>query len=71
MTELAIPELSLVLLVGVPLVALVPAWGDAGAWLLVAGVGAVAVVGATVLEKGRSAVSGLWLRLGSDDGGWE
>lgn len=71
MTGAALVLAAAVLLVGVPLVALLPGWGSAGAWLVVAGVGAVAVLGATVLEKSRSAVSGLWRRLGDDSEGWE
>ena len=60
-----------VLLVAVPLVALLPGWGGAGAWLVIAGAGALAVVVATLLERGRAAVTGLWRRLGDPDAGWE
>ena len=62
---------SVVLLIAVPLVALLPGWGGAGAWLVVAGAGAIAVVAATLLERGRTAVTGLWRRLGDADAGWE
>ncbi|MGP7959402.1 hypothetical protein ACTVCO_01125 [Sanguibacter sp. A247] len=71
MTGAALVLVAAVLLVGVPLVALLPGWGSAGAWLVVAGLGAIAVLGATVMERSRSAVTGMWRRLGDDTEGWE
>lgn len=62
---------SVVLLVAVPLVALLPGWGGAAAWLLVAGAGLVAVLAATSLERGRAAVRSTWQRLGQDTAEWE
>ncbi|MGN8245716.1 hypothetical protein ACTHAM_002841 [Cellulomonas soli] len=62
---------SVVLLVGVPLVALLPGWGGAAVWLLVAGAGFVAVLAATQLERGRTALRSTWHRWGQDSSGWE
>ncbi|WP_372594723.1 hypothetical protein, partial [Actinotalea sp.] len=60
---------SLVLAVAVPLVALLPAWGGAAVWIAVAVVGLVAVLAATLLEKGRAAVRAASQRAAAQ--GWE
>jgi hypothetical protein len=62
---------AVVLLVAVPLVRLLPAWGGAGVWLLLVGLGSVAVVAATVLERGRVVVRSTLGRLGELTVGWE
>jgi len=56
---------SLVLAVMAPLVALVPVWGGAAVWIAVAVVGMVAVLVATLLERGKAAAE----RAG--ERGWE
>lgn len=67
----AIVLAGVVLAVGLPLVALLPAWGAAGAWVLVAVVGVLAVVAATLLERGRAAVRDGRARLLDATAGWE
>ncbi|WP_024287954.1 hypothetical protein [Cellulomonas sp. KRMCY2] len=62
---------ALVVLVAVPLVALLPAWGGAGLWLLIAGVGLLAVLIATMIERGRTAVRTTIGRVSSLTAGWE
>ena len=62
---------AMVVLVVVPLVALLPAWGGAGLWIMVAAVGLVAVLAATMLEKAREAARSTrqrWSDLTTD---WE
>jgi hypothetical protein len=53
---------SLIVLVGVPLVHLLPSWGSAGLWVLVLGL--VIVVVATTLEKSRAALHKDLIRFG-------
>src|SRR5665648_309143 len=62
---------AVVLLLAVPLVQLLPAWGGAGVWLLLAGVGLVAVLVATMLERGRAAVRTTLGRIGEVTADWE
>jgi len=62
---------ALVLLVGVPLVRLLPDWGGAGLWILVAGIGLVAVVVATMFEKGQAAVHANLTQIGDATADWE
>jgi hypothetical protein len=62
---------AVVLLVAVPLVRIMPAWGGAGVWLLLAGVGLAAVLVATMLERGRTAVRGALGRINEATVGWE
>jgi len=62
---------AVVLLVAVPLVRMLPAWGGAGVWLLLAGVGLAAVLVATLLERGRTAVRGALGRVNELTAGWE
>ncbi|KGM10966.1 hypothetical protein N868_12850, partial [Cellulomonas carbonis T26] len=62
---------GLVLAVGLPLVALLPAVGEAGAWVAVAVVGLIAVMAATLLERGRAVVRGGRARLMDATEGWE
>lgn len=62
---------GLVLAVALPLVALLPAVGEAGAWVAVAAVGLLAVMAATLLERGRAAVRGGRERLMDATEGWE
>ena len=47
---------ALLVLVGVPLAQLLPAWSGVTLWVTIALVGLLAIVGATLLEKGRAAV---------------
>ena len=47
---------GLLVLVGVPLAQLLPAWSGVTLWVTIACVGLLAIVGATLLEKGRAAV---------------
>ena len=58
-------------LIAVPLVRLLPAWGGAGLWLLIAGVGLVALAAATLLEEGRAAVRKAASNFGDMTKGWE
>jgi hypothetical protein len=58
-------------LVAVPLVRLLPAWGGAGLWLLIAGVGLLALAAATLLEEGRAAVHKAMSTFGDMTKGWE
>ncbi|HUX70615.1 MAG TPA: hypothetical protein VMV41_08915, partial [Cellulomonadaceae bacterium] len=62
---------SLAVVVAVPLVTLLPAWGGAGMWIAVAVIGLVAVVGATMLERAQDAVTGTRARLAEWTAGWE
>jgi hypothetical protein len=70
-TGVAIAFAGLLVLVGVPLAQLLPAWSGVTLWVTIAIVGLLAIVGATLLEKGRTA-----LRTGLDSfaavtEGWE
>ncbi|MBC7550575.1 MAG: hypothetical protein H7269_06700 [Cellulomonas sp.] len=62
---------AMVVLVVVPLVALLPAWGGAGLWIMVAAVGLVAVLAATMLEKVREAARSTRHRWSDLTTGWE
>jgi len=62
---------AVVVAVVLPLVALVPAWGGAALWVLVAVVGLVVVLAATLLERGRAMVRGGRARLLELTAGWE
>lgn len=70
-TGVGIVLVGVVLAVGLPLVALLPAWGEAGAWVLVAVVGVLAVLAATLIERGRTAVRDGRARLRDATAGWE
>lgn len=59
------------LMVVVPLVGLIPAWGGAGLWLLLAAIGLAAVVVAALLEKGRIAVRVTRARIEQATTDWE
>lgn len=60
-----------VLLVAVPLVRLLPSWGGAGGWLVLAGVGLVAVVAASLMERSRTLVRSALGRVGQLTAQWE
>ena len=62
---------SLIVLVGVPLVHLLPGWGSAGLWVLVLGLGLVMVVVATTLEKSRAALHKDLIRFEKATSDWE
>ena len=62
---------ALVLLVGVPLVRMLPGWRGAGLWVLIAGAGLAALLVATLLEQGRSVVRRVLVGFGSATKGWE
>lgn len=67
----AIVLAGVVVAVALPLVALVPAWGGAGMWVLVAVVGLLVVLAATFLERGRAAVRDGRSRLLEATADWE
>ena len=56
LAEVLVMLAGAVLLVAVPLVQLLPSWGGAGLWILIAGIGILAVLVATFLEQGRTAI---------------
>ena len=60
-----------VLLVAVPLVQLLPSWGGAGLWILIAGIGILAVLVATFLEQGRTAIRAGLGRFSDETKDWE
>jgi len=62
---------SLVVVVAVPLVALLPAWGGAGMWITVAVVGLAAVLGATALERAQKVVTDTRVRIATWTSDWE
>jgi len=62
---------ALVVLVGVPLVRLLPSWGSAGLWVLIAGLGLVAVVAATTVERSRAALHVDLVRFEKATADWE
>ena len=62
---------ALVVLVAVPLVRLLPSWGNAGLWVIVAGLGLVAVVAATTLERSRAVLHEDLLRFEKATADWE
>lgn len=62
---------ALVVAVALPLVAVLPAWGGAGVWILVAVVGLLVVGAATLVEKGRLAARAARSRVGEWTAGWE
>ncbi len=70
-TGAALVALGLVVLVGIPLVRLLPAWEGATLWLLVGGLGIALVLVATMLERGRAAVRAGTRRLRDLTEGWE
>ena len=67
----AIVLAGVVVAVALPLVELVPAWGGAGMWVLVALVGLLVVLAATFLERGRAAVRDGRTRFAEATAGWE
>ncbi len=60
-----------VLLIAVPLVQLLPSWGGAGLWILIAGIGILAVLVATFLEQGRTAIRAGLGRFSDETKDWE
>lgn len=62
---------SLVLLIGVPLVDLLPSWEGAGLWVLIGGVGLAAVLIASMIERGRAALHQGMRRVAEVTSGWE
>ena len=60
-----------VLLVAVPLVQLLPSWGGAGLWILIASIGILAVLVATFLEQGRTAIRAGLGRFSEETRQWE
>jgi hypothetical protein len=70
-TGAALAVAGLVILVGIPLVRLLPAWEGAALWLLVGGVGVALVLVATMLERGRAAVRAGVARVRDLTEGWE
>lgn len=63
--------ISLGLLIGLPLVNLLPSWEGAGLWVLIGGVGLLAVLAASLLERGKAAVRKGMARLSEATAGWE
>ncbi len=62
---------AVVLVVAVPLVHLLPSWGGAGLWILIAGIGVTAVLVASLLEQGRAAVRRSRERFAQVTADWE
>src|SRR5690606_25590527 len=62
---------GLVVALVLPLLALVPAWQGAAAWIAVAVVGLLVVLVATFLERGRVALRSGRARLRAATAGWE
>jgi hypothetical protein len=62
---------SVLLLLGVPLARAIPTWTGPALWLAVAGIGVAAIVFATLLEQGRSAIRKASTRLDELTNGWE
>jgi hypothetical protein len=67
----AVVAVSVTLLIGVPLVNLLPSWEGAGLWILIGGVGLLAVLVASMLERGKAAVRKTMTRLADATVGWE
>jgi hypothetical protein len=63
--------LAVALLVGVPLVSLLPSWEGAGLWVLIGGVGLVVILVAVFLEQGRAAARSGLARFARTTTGWE
>jgi hypothetical protein len=55
----------------IPLVQLLPSWGGAGLWILIAGIGILAVLVATFLEQGRTAIQAGLGRFSDETKEWE
>jgi hypothetical protein len=62
---------GLLLLLAVPLVRLLPSWEGAGPWVLIAGLGLVAVVAASLVERGKAVTRKGVARFGTLTAGWE
>lgn len=62
---------ALVVFVGVPMARLAPAWEGAWLWLLIGGIGAVALLAATMLEEGRRLVERGMRRFTEMTAHWE
>ncbi|HET6968845.1 MAG TPA: hypothetical protein VFI44_11225, partial [Ornithinibacter sp.] len=68
---LGIVLLAVALLVGVPLVRLLPSWEGAGLWVLIGGVGLVVILVAVFLERGKAAARSGLARFSRTTSGWE
>ena len=62
---------SLLVLVGVPLVDLLPSWSGATLWALIGGLGLLAVLVAALLERGKAAARSGMARVERLTAGWE
>ena len=62
---------ALLVLVGVPMSRLLPAWTGVTLWVTIAGIGLLAIVGATLLEKGRAVVRAGITSFREMTEGWE
>jgi len=62
---------ALLVLVGVPLSQLLPAWSGVTLWVTIAGIGLLAIVAATLLEKGRAVVRAAFDSFRDMTQGWE
>jgi hypothetical protein len=62
---------GLLVLLAVPLVRLLPSWEGAGLWVLIAGLGLVAVVAASLVERGKAVTRKGVARFGTLTAGWE
>ncbi|HSO65727.1 MAG TPA: hypothetical protein VLQ78_11575 [Ornithinibacter sp.] len=62
---------AVALLVGVPLVQLLPSWEGAGLWVLIGGVGLVVILVAVFLERGKAAARSGLARFAETTSGWE
>ncbi|HEX6933479.1 MAG TPA: hypothetical protein VF162_15135 [Streptosporangiaceae bacterium] len=63
--------LSLLLLIAIPLVRVLPSLGGAAVWLSLAGVGAIAIVAAALLDATRAAIKRGTARFAELTKGWE
>ena len=63
--------MSVVLLIGVPLVWLLPSWQGAGLWVLIGALGLIAVLVASMLERGKAVARKTLTRLADATVGWE
>lgn len=63
--------ISMLLLIAVPLVAAIPQWSGVVGWLILAGVGVVAIAAAALLDVTRAAVRRGAARLADLTKGWE
>jgi len=62
---------AVLLLLGVPLAGVIPAWRGPALWIAIAALGLAAIVVATLIEQGRSAIRNAATRLDEMTADWE